>query len=70
MIATGWTIGGSRPEHADAAYFENGFCSYKKGELNVDYETDNMDQAFELAERSWVEPAGYMVGTLAIGLAR
>ena len=32
----------------------------------VDYETDDQDQAMELAERHWVAPAGYIEGTLSI----
>ena len=35
MNDNGFSVGGSRPEHADADYLDNGFCSYTKGEINV-----------------------------------
>jgi hypothetical protein len=44
-----------------------GMPDCEKVEVKVDYETDDVDHAGELAMRAWVAPANYMEGTLVIG---
>lgn len=46
-----------------------GMVDCEKVEETVDFDYDDIDQAYELAERHWEAPENYIDGTLNITLA-